>query len=131
MNSNLQGSIAFSLPSSPLVVRDDAHEDFNTFLADLTIQAEDTFSVVEKSSATAETPMGLVSSTDVPFNSPVTMKALDFNAQHTTVSGVVVSGGTSDHTIINVVVALINPSTLTMVIGNVMLMVFDGPTNQF
>lgn len=131
VNSNLRDLITFSLPSSPLVVKDDAHEDFNTFLADLTIQAEDTFSVVGKSNATAETPMGLVSLTDVPFNSPVTMKALNFNAQHTTVSDIVVSGGTSEHIIINVVVALTNPSTLTVAIGNVMLMVFDGPTNQF
>ncbi|KAH7046264.1 hypothetical protein BKA57DRAFT_395810 [Linnemannia elongata] len=131
VNSNLPDLITFSLPSSPLVVKDDVHEDFNTFLADLTIQAEDTFSVVGKSNATAETPMGLVSLTDVPFNSPVTMKALNFNAQHTTVSDVVVSGGTSEHIIINVVVALTNPSTLTVAIGNVMLMVFDGPTNQF
>ncbi|KAF9548058.1 hypothetical protein EC957_007341 [Mortierella hygrophila] len=131
VNSNLQDLIAFSLPSSPLVVMGDAHEYFNTFLADLTIQAEDAFTVVGKSNATAETPMGLVSLTDVPFNSPVRMKALNFNAQHTTVSDVVVSGGTSEHIIINVVIALTNPSTLTVAIGNVMLIVFDGPTNQF
>lgn len=131
VNSNLPDLIAFSLPSSPLVVKDDAHEDFNTFLADLTIQAEDTFSAVGKSNATAETPMGLVSLTDVPFNSPVTMKALNFNAQHTIVSDIAVSGGTSEHILINVVVALNNPSTLTVAIGNVMLMVFDGPTSQF
>ncbi|KAG9063095.1 hypothetical protein KI688_004695 [Linnemannia hyalina] len=131
VNSNLQDLIAFCLPSSPLVVMGDAHEDFNTFLADLTIQAEDTFTVVGKSNATAETPVGLVSLTDVPFNSPARMKALNINAQHTTVSDVVVPGGTSEHIIIQLVVTLINPSTLTMVIGNVTLMVFDGPTNQF
>ncbi|KAF8947987.1 hypothetical protein BGZ47_006984 [Haplosporangium gracile] len=131
VNSNLPDLIAFSLPSSPLVVKDDAHEEFNTFLADLTIQAEDAFSVVGKSNATAETPMGLVSLTDVPFNSSVTMKALNFNAQQTTVSDIVVSGGTSEHIIINVVVALTNPSTLTVAIGTVTLMIFESSTNQF
>ncbi|KAF9142423.1 hypothetical protein BG015_000901 [Linnemannia schmuckeri] len=131
VNSNLPDLIAFSLPSSPLVVKDDVHEEFNTFLADLTIQAEDTFSVVGKSNATAETPMGLVSLKDVPFNSSVTMKALNFNAQQTTVSDIVVSSGTSEHLIINIVVALANPSTLTVAIGTVTLMVFESSTNQF
>ncbi|KAG0289342.1 hypothetical protein BGZ96_007093 [Linnemannia gamsii] len=130
-NSNIPNLIGFSLPPSPLVVKSDAHEAFNTFLADLTTLAEDTFSVVGKSNATAETPMGLVTLTDVPFNSPVTMRALNFNTQHTTVSDVVVSGGTSEHIIINVVVALTNPSTLTVTIGNVKLSVFDGTTSQF
>lgn len=130
-NSNIPNLIGFSLPPSPLVVKGDAREEFNTFLADLTTQAEDTFSVVGKSNATAVTPMGLVTLMDVPFNSPVSMKALNFNTQHTTVSDVVVSGGTSEHLIINVVVALTNPSTLTVGVGNVMLSVFDGTTSQF
>ncbi|KAF9108772.1 hypothetical protein BGX29_007062 [Mortierella sp. GBA35] len=130
-SSNFPGLIAFSLPPSPLVVKDDYHLEFNAFLADLTMQQEGTFSVVGKSNATAETPMDLVTLTDIPFNSPVTMKALNFNAQQTTVSSVVVAGGTSEHVIINLVVALTNPSTLTVAIGNIMLIVFDSNTNQF
>ncbi|KAG0271035.1 hypothetical protein BGZ95_001226 [Linnemannia exigua] len=130
-NSNIPGLISFGLPPSPLVVKQDAHEEFNTFLADLTIQLEDTFSVVGKSNATAETPMGVVTLTDVPFDSPVTMRALNFNAQQTSVSEVQVIGGTSEHIMINVVVTLANPSSLTVGIGNVMLMVFEGTSNQF
>ncbi|KAF9909370.1 hypothetical protein EC991_008755 [Linnemannia zychae] len=130
-NSNIPGLISFELPPSPLEVKEDAYEEFNTFLADLTFQAEDTFLVFGKSNATVETPMGVVALTDVPFNSPVTMKALNFNTQQTTVSEVQVIGGTSEHVIINVVVTLTNPSSLTVGIGNVTLMVNETTTNQF
>ncbi|KAF9133354.1 hypothetical protein BGW39_009951 [Mortierella sp. 14UC] len=42
-----------------------------------------------------------------------------------------VDGGTSEHIVINVVVTLTNPSSLTVGIGNAMLTVSESMTNQF
>jgi hypothetical protein len=130
-NSSVPGLISFALPPSPLVVKEDMHEEFNKFLAGLVIQEEDTFSLVGKSNATVETPMGNITLIDVPFNSLVTMKALTYNTQQPSVSEVQVVGGTKEHIIINLVVSLTNPSSLTIGVGNVTLMVAESTTGQF
>ncbi|KAF9930021.1 hypothetical protein FBU30_000934 [Linnemannia zychae] len=130
-STNIPGMIAFSLPPSPLVVKEDAHDAFSTFLADLTTRENEKFLVIGKSNAKVETALGLITLTDIPFNSPVTMKGLNFNGQQTTISNTMVVGGTSEHAVISLVITLSNPSTLTVAAGNVTLQVLDSTTNQF
>ncbi|CAO3570476.1 unnamed protein product [Mortierella alpina] len=94
-SSEIPGQISFALPPSTLNVLPDSKEEFNNFLADLTIKSEQTFTVLALSSAVAETSMGVVTLTGIPFNSPVTMKGLNFNAMAPPVSQVVVASGNS------------------------------------
>ncbi|KAF9988201.1 hypothetical protein BGZ75_009820 [Mortierella antarctica] len=130
-SSDIPGQISFGLPPSTLAVLPASQEEFNNFLADLTIKSEQTFTVLGVSSAVAETSMGLVRLTGIPFNSPVTMKGLNFNAMTPPVSQVVVADGNSDHIQIDNMVELMNPSSLSVDCGgHVLLNVYDRTTNQ-
>ncbi|KAK3814249.1 MAG: hypothetical protein J3Q66DRAFT_315012 [Benniella sp.] len=131
-NSDMnKGLIVFSLPPSPLAVKEDAKEEFNQFVADLTVKTEQTFTVRGIASAISSTPVGVVKLTGIPFNSEVTMKGLNFNAINAAVTNVVVSGGTSDHIIMDQMVALPNPSTLSVTGGSLLLTVFDKVTDKY
>ncbi|KAF9962385.1 hypothetical protein BGZ72_006206 [Mortierella alpina] len=130
-SSEIPGQISFALPPSTLAVLPASQEEFNNFLADLTIKYEQTFTVLGLSSAVAETSMGVVTLTGIPFNSPVTMKGLNFNAMTPPVSQVVVASGNSDHIQIDNMVELMNPSSLTVSGGSVLLSVYDRTTNQY
>ncbi|KAG0343775.1 hypothetical protein BG004_005003 [Podila humilis] len=125
------GLIVFSLPPSPLAVKDDAKEDFNQFVADLTVLEEQTFVVTGLASAISTTPVGTVKLTGIPFNSNVTMKGLNFNAINAAVTDVVVSGGTSEMITMNQMVSLPNPSMLSVTGGSVLLTVYDQVTDQY
>ncbi|KAF9914339.1 hypothetical protein BX616_008496 [Lobosporangium transversale] len=125
------GLIVFSLPPSLLVVKDDAKEEFDQFIADLTVNAEQTFMVTGLASAVSTTPVGTVKLSGIPFTSNVTMKGLNFNSIDAAVTNVVVNGGTSDHITMNQMVALPNPSTLSVTGGSVLLTVYDKVTDQY
>ncbi|KAG0367061.1 hypothetical protein BC939DRAFT_508430 [Gamsiella multidivaricata] len=125
------GLIVFSLPSSPLVVKEDAKEEFNQFVSDLTINSEQTFLVTGIANAISTTPVGTVKLTGIPFNSNVTMKSLNFNAIDAAVTNVIVSNGTADHITMNQFVALPNPSSLSVTGGSVTLTVYDKTTDQY
>ncbi|KAF9581671.1 hypothetical protein BGW38_001225 [Lunasporangiospora selenospora] len=125
------GKIVFSLPPTPLVVKEDAKEAFNDFVADLTVNPEQVFIVQGFASAVSTTPVGTVALEGIPFKSEVTMKGLDFNSINAAVTNVVVIGGTSDHIIMNQTVNLPNPSSLSVSGGSVTLTVFDKETDQF
>ncbi|KAK3847341.1 MAG: hypothetical protein J3R72DRAFT_431184 [Linnemannia gamsii] len=125
------GSIVFGLPPSPLVVQEDAREEFGQFVADLTVNKEQTFAVTGLASAISTTPIGTVKLTGIPFTSNVTMTGLDFNAIDAAVTNVIVSGGNSDHIVMNQTVALPNASNLTVSGGSVLLTVYDKVTDQY
>ncbi|KAG0263558.1 hypothetical protein BG011_008622 [Mortierella polycephala] len=125
------GLIVFSLPPSPLIVKEDAQEEFSQFVADLTVNPEQLFTVKGFANAVSTTPVGTVKLTGIPFNSDVTMKGLDFNAIDAAVTNVVVTGGTVDHIVMNQTVALPNPSTLSVSGGGALLTVYDKVTDQY
>ncbi|KAF9156827.1 hypothetical protein BG015_000617 [Linnemannia schmuckeri] len=125
------GVITFGLPPSPLVVQEDAKEEFSQFVADLTVNQEQTFAVSGLASAISTTPIGTVKLTGIPFNSNVTMTGLNFNAIDAAVTNVIVSGGNEDHIIMNQTVALPNASNLTVSGGSVLLTVYDKVTDQY
>ena len=131
-NSNIpDGLIVFSLPPSPLAVKDDAHAEFDQFVADLTVKQEQTFIVTGLANAISSTPMGIVTLTGIPFNSNVTMTGLNFNAINAAVTNVVVSAGSADYITMNQMVALPNPSNLSVTGGSVLLTVYDKVTDQY
>ncbi|KAK5822680.1 hypothetical protein F5H01DRAFT_268445, partial [Linnemannia elongata] len=125
------GIITFGLPPSPLVVQEDAKEEFGQFVADLTVNQEQSFAVTGLASAISTTPIGTVKLTGIPFNSNVTMTGLNFNAIDAAVTNVIVSGGNEDHIIMNQTVALPNASNLTVSGGSVLLTVYDKVTDQY
>ncbi|KAG9070106.1 hypothetical protein KI688_009437 [Linnemannia hyalina] len=125
------GIITFGLPPSPLVVQEDAKEEFGQFIADLTVKQEQSFAVSGLASAISTTPIGTVKLTGIPFNSNVTMAGLNFNAIDAAVTNVVVSGGNEDHIIMNQTVSLPNASNLTVSGGSVLLTVYDKVTDQY
>ncbi|KAF9357092.1 hypothetical protein BGX26_004266 [Mortierella sp. AD094] len=125
------GLLVFNLPPSPLVVKDDAHDEFGQFVSDLTVNPEQTFIVQGFANSVSVTPVGVLSLSNIPFTSDVTMKGLNFNAIDAVVSNVVVSGGTPDHIIMNQTVALPNPSSLSVSGDSVTLTVYDRVTDQY
>ncbi|KAI9241857.1 MAG: hypothetical protein BYD32DRAFT_404810 [Podila humilis] len=125
------GDIDAALTSIPLAVKEDAKEDFQQFVADLTVMDEQTFAVTGLASAISTTPVGVVKLTGIPFNSNVTMKGLNFNAINAAVTDVVVSGGTAEMITMNQSVALPNPSMLSVTGGSVLLTVYDEITDQY
>ncbi|KAF9108577.1 hypothetical protein BGX29_010183 [Mortierella sp. GBA35] len=125
------GSIVFGLPPSPLVIKEDAKEEFAQFVADLTVNKEQEFYVSGLASAISTTPIGTVKLTGIPFTSNVTMTGLDFNAIDAAVTNVVVSSGNSDYIVMNQTVALPNASNLTVSGGSVLLTVYDKVTDQY
>ncbi|KAG0205912.1 hypothetical protein BGX28_002554 [Mortierella sp. GBA30] len=127
-----EGLIVFSLPPTPLIIKDDAKEEFSQFVSDLTINKEQAFVVKGLANAISTTPFGTIKLTGIPFLSNVTLQGLDFNAADAAVTDVVVSGGTPDHIVMNQTVALPNPSSLSVTAGgSVTLTVFDKKTDQY
>ncbi|KAF9163147.1 hypothetical protein DFQ26_002901 [Actinomortierella ambigua] len=126
-----KGLISFSLPPSRLVVKADVHDEFNQFIADLTVKTEETFTVSGNASAISNTPVGLIKLSGVPFQSNVTMKGLDFNSVNAAVSSVDVVAGNAQYITMNQQVNLPNPSSLSVTGGKVTLTVYDAPTNAY
>ncbi|KAF9973351.1 hypothetical protein BGZ73_003428 [Actinomortierella ambigua] len=126
-----KGLISFSLPASRLAVKPDAHEEFNQFVADLTVQVKETFTISGNASAISNTPVGVIKLSGVPFKSEVTMKGLDFNSVNAAVSSVDVVAGNAQYITMNQQVNLPNPSSLSVTGGKVSLTVYDAPTNAY
>ncbi|KAF9198816.1 hypothetical protein BGZ49_000267 [Haplosporangium sp. Z 27] len=125
------GLLVFNLPSSPLTIKDNAHDQFDQFVAALTVNAEQAFTVQGLASAVSVTPVGTLALSNIPFTSAVTMKGLNFNAIDAVVSNVVVTSGTPEYIIMNQTVALPNPSNLSVTGDSVSLTVFDKATDQY
>ncbi|KAF9988168.1 hypothetical protein BGZ75_009865 [Mortierella antarctica] len=123
--------ISFSLPPSPFIVKDDAKEVFNGLMADLTLKPSVTFSIRGVAGAVSDTPFGILKLTGIPFASNVTLKGIEFNSINADVSNVVISGGTSDHIVLNEQLAVPNPSALSFSSGSATLTVYDKETDQF
>ncbi|KAF9103461.1 hypothetical protein BGX27_010563 [Mortierella sp. AM989] len=125
------GLLVFNLPPSPLAIKDDAHDEFDQFVADLTVNPEQPFIVKGFANSVSVTPVGTLQLSDIPFTSEVTMKGLNFNAIDAAVTNVLVIGGNPDHIVMNQTVALPNPSTLSVTGGSVTLTVYDKVTDQY
>ncbi|KAG0254090.1 hypothetical protein DFQ27_007031 [Actinomortierella ambigua] len=112
--------IVFTLPPSPLNIKDDAHESFQNFLVDVVQNTDTGFDVKGSADAIATTPMGIVQ-LKVPFETAVALKGIGFATAKPAISNVTVVGGNTDHVLLDTSVGINNPSIFTVDVGPVKL----------
>ncbi|KAF9578908.1 hypothetical protein BGW38_005073 [Lunasporangiospora selenospora] len=112
--------IVFTLPSSPLPVKDDAHEAFQSFLTDVLQNTDTGFDVKGSVDSVATTPLGVVR-LKVPFMSTVALKGIGFASISPTITNVTVIGGTTEYVLLAANVGINNPSIFSVDAGPVNL----------
>ncbi|GAA5897781.1 hypothetical protein JCM8208_000260 [Rhodotorula glutinis] len=123
------GDIDLDLPLAPLTIGsdEDSHLAFSQFASDLTNTNGSAFTLVGKTSAITNTPLGQVSLTDIGFTVPAGLIGLEgLNKFPTLINSVDVVGGTPDAIVLNIAVGLTNPSNLDLTVGNVTFQLFKG-----
>ncbi|KAF9436047.1 hypothetical protein BGZ76_004958 [Entomortierella beljakovae] len=118
--SEMPNKIVFSLPPSPLNVKDDAHDAFQAFLTETVQNADTGFDIKGSVDAVASTNLGIVR-LKVQLNSPVVLKGIAFATNSPTISDANAYGGTTEHVLLKVNVTIDNPSIFTIDAGPVTL----------
>ncbi|KAI0340460.1 hypothetical protein BDW22DRAFT_1360443 [Trametopsis cervina] len=112
--------IHLTFNNTPFAVFDDAHSVFQQFLADTTLNSEETFALGGVANTDAQTAIGLVSLTDIDFSVQTTIAGLQgLNARPTTISHLDVNHGFADFLLITVTTEIFNPSNITIGTGDV------------
>ncbi|KAF8977331.1 hypothetical protein BGZ46_007471 [Entomortierella lignicola] len=110
--------INFALPPTPFAVGADSHPAFDTFVNSLTIGSTQNFTVQGAAGTVAQTPIGEVQITGVPFNSAVSLAGLQgLKTQPTVINGLTVIGGLTTGLEIALNLTMFNPSELTIDTG--------------
>ncbi|GAA6057282.1 hypothetical protein JCM3770_004534 [Rhodotorula araucariae] len=123
------GDIDLDLPLAPLTIGndEDSHLAFSQFSSDLTNTNGSAFTLVGKTSAVTNTPLGQVSLTDIEFTVPAGLIGLEGLTKFPTlINSVDVVGGTKDAIVLNISVGLTNPSNLDLTVGDVTFQLFSG-----
>ncbi|KAF9192374.1 hypothetical protein BGZ50_008637 [Haplosporangium sp. Z 11] len=108
--------ISFSLPTSPMAIRQDSHDAFGRFLVAMAQQESATVDILGSSKSVATTSLGPVNIT-VPFNTSLVLKGVNFGAMKPELSGIVVASATVDYVVLNATVNLHNPSIFNINAG--------------
>ncbi|KAG0239920.1 hypothetical protein BGW41_007403 [Actinomortierella wolfii] len=116
----VNNKIVFTLPPSPLNVKDDAHSAFQNFLVDVVQNTDTGFDVKGSADTVAITPMGTVQ-LKVPFETSVELKGIGFSTARPSITNVTVIGGNTDHVLLSTNVGIDNPSIFTVDVGPVTL----------
>ncbi|KAG0211539.1 hypothetical protein BGX28_007763 [Mortierella sp. GBA30] len=115
VNSSL---IEFALPATPFSIGADAHDDFDSFVKDLTVNSAQAFQVQGVASTVAQTPIGEVRITGIPFKSDVSLSGLQGLAtEPTVIHNLTVIGGIPAGLQIALDLTMVNPSSLTIATG--------------
>ncbi|KAF9992742.1 hypothetical protein BGZ80_003570 [Entomortierella chlamydospora] len=110
--------INFALPPTPFMVGADSHNDFDTFVNTLTIGSSENFTVQGAAGTVAQTPIGQVTITGVPFNAGVALSGLQgLKTNPTVINGLTVIGGLTSGLEIALNLTMTNPSSLTIDTG--------------
>ncbi|KAG0344028.1 hypothetical protein BG004_004799 [Podila humilis] len=120
MSDMANNKIVFTLPSSPLSVKLDAHGAFQDFLTEVLQSTDSGFDIKGSADAVAITPMGIVR-LKVPFASTVALKGIGFASIPPTITNVTVVGGTTEYVTLSANVAIDNPSIFAVDAGPVNL----------
>ncbi|BGP44010.1 hypothetical protein JCM10449v2_008067 [Rhodotorula kratochvilovae] len=123
------GDIDLDLPLAPLTIGsdEDSHLAFSQFSSDLTNTNGSAFTLVGKTSAVTNTPLGQVSLTDIEFTVPAGLIGLEGLTKFPTlINSVDVVGGTKDAIVLNITVGLTNPSNLDLTVGDVTFQLYSG-----
>lgn len=129
VSNQKSGILNFALLNSPLVVIPGKEQTFNDFNANLTAQDVYNFSISGNASINAQTPIGTVSLTGIPFSSMSSLNGLrHLNSSATIINSLDVVGGTSEYLQLAVSVGMENPSSVQISTGDVSFQMLSGDT---
>ncbi|KAF9353186.1 hypothetical protein BGX26_009022 [Mortierella sp. AD094] len=120
--SVMPNKIVFTLPPSPLNVKDDAHDAFQAFLTEVLQNANSGFDVKGSVDSVASTNLGIVR-LKVQFTSTVSLNGIGFSTNSPIISNVTVIGGNTDHVVLAANVGINNPSIFSVDAGPVSLQI--------
>ncbi|KAG0081310.1 hypothetical protein BGZ90_009193, partial [Linnemannia elongata] len=111
-------AINFALPPTPFAIAADSHADFDDFVNKLTVGATQPFTVSGIAGTVAQTPIGEVRITGIPFKSDVALSGLQgLKTDPTVINKLTVIGGTTAGLQIALDLTMTNPSQLTIDTG--------------
>ncbi|KAF8940998.1 hypothetical protein BGZ58_003420 [Dissophora ornata] len=129
-NSDMvHNNISFTLPTSQMVIRPDAHDTFGNFLIAVTQQDTATFDILGSAQSVASTSLGLVNIT-VPFNTSLSLQGINFGKMTPQLNGILVVGATVDYMVLNATVIIDNPSIFAVDAGPVTLHITASVNNM-
>ncbi|KAI1317655.1 hypothetical protein EDD11_008083 [Mortierella claussenii] len=116
-NSDMaHNNISFTLPRSPMYIRDNAHGAFTDFLMTVTQQDTAVIEILGSAQSVASTSLGLVNIT-VPFNTTLTVPGIHFSTMEPQIGGITIVGATVDYVVLNATVIIQNPSIFSVDAG--------------
>ncbi|KAG0312812.1 hypothetical protein BGZ99_009258 [Dissophora globulifera] len=111
-------AINFALPPTPFLIAADSHADFDTFVNKLTVGSSEVFTVAGLAGTVAQTPIGEVRISGIPFKSDVSLSGLQgLKTQPTVINSLTVIGGVPTGLQIALNLTMVNPSQLTIDTG--------------
>ncbi|KAG0247962.1 hypothetical protein BG011_000670, partial [Mortierella polycephala] len=111
-------AINFSLPPTPFAINADSHADFDDFVQKLTVGSSQGFTVAGTAGTVAQTPIGEVRITGIPFKSDVALSGLQgLKTEPTVINSLTVIGGLPEGLQIALNLTMINPSLLSINTG--------------
>ncbi|CAO3693098.1 unnamed protein product [Umbelopsis ramanniana] len=129
VSNQTTGILSFALANSPLVVIPGKEEAFNAFNANLTAQQVYNFTINGNASINAQTPIGIVSLTGIPFSANSSLNGLqNLNSTATVINSLDVVGGTTDYLQLAISVGMQNPSSVQITTGDVSFEMLSGET---
>ncbi|KAF9204490.1 hypothetical protein BGZ49_005245 [Haplosporangium sp. Z 27] len=127
-SSMAAGTLTFNLLQTPLIVPQESHVAFQEFNRDLTTGSNLPFDVVGQASVYANTSIGIVNLVNIPFNATTELSGLQSLANPApTITALQVTGGTTDALQLSITVVIINPSSISLNAGDVVLdLIYNG-----
>ncbi|KAF9979715.1 hypothetical protein BGZ75_009304 [Mortierella antarctica] len=112
-------AINFALPPTPFAINADSHADFDDFVNKLTIGSSQGFTVEGFAGTVAQTPIGEVRITGIPFKSDVALSGLQgLKTEPTVINSLTVIGGLPEGLQIALNLTMVNPSQLSINTGS-------------
>ncbi|KAG0210313.1 hypothetical protein BGX28_009469 [Mortierella sp. GBA30] len=112
-------AINFALPATPFAINADSHADFDDFVNKLTVGSSQGFTVAGFAGTVAQTPIGEVRITGIPFKSDVTLSGLQgLKTEPTVINSLTVIGGLPEGLQIALNLSMSNPSLLSISTGS-------------
>lgn len=125
-SSLTQGTIDITLTPSALRVPSNAHAQFGDFNKGLTQSEHATFQLVGSAKTVATLPIGSIVLDPIKFNVTSSLDGLRGLNGYTWITGVDMTGGTSDYLELAIDVIIQNPSSLNLQAGDLTLQLYSG-----
>ena len=125
-------AIKFALPPTPFAISADSHADFDDFVNKLTVGSNQPFTVEGFAGTVAQTPIGEVRISGIPFKSDVSLSGLQgLKTNPTVINSLTVIGGLPTGLQIALSLSMVNPSLLSIDtgVGDSAVVTFDMKYN--